>query len=333
MRFRVAPQLRGRSQEQLVKLIHDGYAYLDGDTIVPYAAGGALPIGNNAESGTAGATVTTANSGGTNSQAWDGVTIGTNMALTYDNAAPMHGAFSFKFALTAAATAITHMDWIGALPSLTELYGAFYTRSNLATATSSLRGISFRNAGAQVSGIKWPSGAGNGWLFMDSAGADIAGQTHPPAQVANTWYRYEWHVIFNTAAGVTAELREYTGDSTTMNGSPCTLTAVNMGAAIDDIWFGMTTANFSSTAGDFIMFDSLYLTTAGWPGPGPYNLSQFARPDADVTDGGWTNEVGSNVNLFASVDEAVASDADLIQSGDSPATGDMVELNLSDITP
>lgn len=55
----------------------------------------------------------------------------------------------------------------------------------------------------------------------------------------------------------------------------------------------------------------------------------FLRPDADVIDGGWTNEAGSNVNLFASIDEATASDADYIQSAPSPAS-DVCKISLGD---
>src|SRR5215204_3122896 len=44
----------------------------------------------------------------------------------------------------------------------------------------------------------------------------------------------------------------------------------------------------------------------------------FLRPNADAVDGNWTNEAGSNANLFASLDETVASDTDYIQSPTNP---------------
>lgn len=52
-------------------------------------------------------------------------------------------------------------------------------------------------------------------------------------------------------------------------------------------------------------------------------------PNADVSDGSWTNEVGSNVNLYASIDEATANDTDYIKSGNNPAN-DLAEVALSD---
>jgi hypothetical protein len=59
-------------------------------------------------------------------------------------------------------------------------------------------------------------------------------------------------------------------------------------------------------------------------------LTQDVGPSADITDGAWTNEAGSNANLFASVDESTANDADYIQSSDKP-TNDVVELKMPTI--
>lgn len=55
----------------------------------------------------------------------------------------------------------------------------------------------------------------------------------------------------------------------------------------------------------------------------------FIRPDADDTDGNWVNELNSNVNLFASIDEVAASDADYIRSASRPAA-DKCKVRLSD---
>lgn len=52
-------------------------------------------------------------------------------------------------------------------------------------------------------------------------------------------------------------------------------------------------------------------------------------PDADVSDGNWTNQAGSNVNLFASIDELTASDSDYIQSQTNPQN-DLAEVSLVD---
>ncbi len=58
---------------------------------------------------------------------------------------------------------------------------------------------------------------------------------------------------------------------------------------------------------------------------------QTARPTTDVTDGTWTDQDGGT-SLFAAIDEAVASDADYIQSANATATADVSEIALGAIT-
>jgi hypothetical protein len=58
---------------------------------------------------------------------------------------------------------------------------------------------------------------------------------------------------------------------------------------------------------------------------------QYAAPAADLADGSWTNELASAVNLYASIDEMTASDADYIQSSLSPAVVDEVKLTLASL--
>lgn len=59
---------------------------------------------------------------------------------------------------------------------------------------------------------------------------------------------------------------------------------------------------------------------------------QTAAPTADLDDGSWTTELGSTVNLYASIDEAIAVDADYIQSSDSPPVPDEVRLTLGPLS-
>jgi hypothetical protein len=59
---------------------------------------------------------------------------------------------------------------------------------------------------------------------------------------------------------------------------------------------------------------------------------QRVRPTADVADGNWLNEAGSNTNLYASIDEVTASDSDYIQSGASPASADIVQVRFGALT-
>jgi hypothetical protein len=60
-------------------------------------------------------------------------------------------------------------------------------------------------------------------------------------------------------------------------------------------------------------------------------IAQLVYPSADVSDGSWTNELGSAVNLYASLDESTASDADYIQSSVNPSS-DAAELALGTLS-
>ncbi len=55
----------------------------------------------------------------------------------------------------------------------------------------------------------------------------------------------------------------------------------------------------------------------------------YIRPDADDTDGTWTNESDSASNLYQSIDETVASDTDYIKSVHLP-DHDICKIRLSD---
>lgn len=62
-------------------------------------------------------------------------------------------------------------------------------------------------------------------------------------------------------------------------------------------------------------------------------MVQYARPDADDTDGNWVNESGNSNNLYASVDEASADDdTTQINSTDEGSGDDACILRLSDVS-
>lgn len=117
------------------------------------------------------------------------------------------------------------------------------------------------------------------------------------------------------------------GTNTELHGTTWTPAEINS----DDFAFCMYAtagANPITAAIDAIRMTVYYSVPQGPP-------PQTAAPDGDVTDGTWTNEAGSNVNLFASIDELVsggAGDADFIKSGLSPASADVAQFSLGPIT-
>jgi hypothetical protein len=56
---------------------------------------------------------------------------------------------------------------------------------------------------------------------------------------------------------------------------------------------------------------------------------QTAAPVADVADAAWLNSAGNATDLYSYVDETTASDADYIESSDSPTSADEVKLRLA----
>ena len=61
-------------------------------------------------------------------------------------------------------------------------------------------------------------------------------------------------------------------------------------------------------------------------------MTQYARPDADRTDGSWLNNAGNNTNLYSYVDDTSVGDSDYIESIDSSASADTVILDLSSVS-
>lgn len=61
--------------------------------------------------------------------------------------------------------------------------------------------------------------------------------------------------------------------------------------------------------------------------------AQTGVPISDITDGSWLNELSTNTNLFASIDETVASDTDYIISPTlSSGFSDTCEVGLTALT-
>ena len=61
-------------------------------------------------------------------------------------------------------------------------------------------------------------------------------------------------------------------------------------------------------------------------------MPQFARPDTDADNtGAFTDQAGGSANIYTTIDESAASDADYIRSPTSPASA-VYTARLSDVT-
>lgn len=234
----------------------------------------ALLLLNNAEAQASGTAVATdgSNTGGTNSDAFTSAIIGANMTLTFDNAVKAHGSNGYKLALTAAATANVYVQWI--LPSaVSRLYGAWYWAANRYPATSSVRHVQFFNGNTLIGSFFGPESGTGQFSIRDNVPATL-GTVTGNIFSASTVYRMEFDLTFDAVSG-SGTLNAYLGDSTTLlgqaafSGSPFG----NGVSSCDKVRFGICTANYSSTSGDWLMIDSLNVNDTGMPGPGPYTAA------------------------------------------------------------
>lgn len=55
-------------------------------------------------------------------------------------------------------------------------------------------------------------------------------------------------------------------------------------------------------------------------------MAQFARPSADTVRTAWTDQAGGTTNIYTTIDESVASDADYIKTAAPPGTNEFETL-------
>lgn len=55
-------------------------------------------------------------------------------------------------------------------------------------------------------------------------------------------------------------------------------------------------------------------------------MPQFARPSADTVRTGWTDQAGGTTNVYATIDEASADDADYVKTPTPPGTNEFETL-------
>jgi hypothetical protein len=320
---RVSPQLRGRSKQDILRMVKDGRAFLDGDVIVPTVAGGAAPpLANTLDGGTQGTAMTTLNTGGTSGDAFN---VFTSPAPVFDNTHAHSGTFSMLCA-TAATPVALRAEWttLGSITGDAWVRGYFWFPSVLATQCTIL---GFRSgSGGLISQITIEPTTMHLRLEYSSLGTNVGSTATGLA--TGQWVRVE--VRFNPFGGALEAWFYNTPDAAI--GSPTDHVASSGGTAqggFDQLRIGVATT--PAPASYSLWIDDLAVSTSAQIGPNI--VTQSARPDADVTDGGWVNRAGSNVNLYQSIDEATADDTDYIQSSLSPSSADMTEINLSDITP
>jgi hypothetical protein len=270
----------------------------------------ALPLSNTFEGGSHGTTISTGNSGGGSGSAFDLMAIGASATLTYDNTQPAHGSLAAKHTTPAGATT-SNYDWrnTGSLPNQTDLYGRMYVW--LPSAQSAVPIQLFRlfdsTLATEVGRISHDT---NNKLTVTDSGLSVGTVTTATFPL-DQWVRIEWHYVAGATGSITASMYLADDVAAITNGT-ATRTSVNMGNNIGRAAMGIA----NSVANGLLYTDDVALANSAI---GPIVTTQILRPSADSVDGNWTNQAGSNVNLYQSIDESIADDADYIQSELAPS--------------
>lgn len=221
----------------------------------------ALPLSNNAEGGTNGATVTTGNSGGTSGNAWDLVTIGTTCTAVYTTTAA-HGLLAYAFT-TGTTSGVSTAGWTTSVGTLSAVYGRAYVNLSGGLPATTDANIQHKGSGS--------SSAGN--IQIDTGGHIVAQTpgfatafTFTAAMSTATWYRIEWHMVAGAAGVGSMQVLLYSADSTsaieqhTDNANAWGGT----GTTITETDYGWTNSHPSQPT---IIFDSIAIATTGFLGP------------------------------------------------------------------
>jgi hypothetical protein len=204
--------------------------------VTPASGGGSS---NTAEGGTAGTSVTVANSGGGSGNAFSVVNKGAGAALVYSTAADAHGVLGYS--LTGSSGTGTDIGWAGY--NTTSMATRFYYNPGPTLPSISLRLADIRNATGTAARVMLT--ATNQIAIQNNAGSTVATFAH--TLTPNTWYRIELAISMSSTVA-TINAAYYPLDSTTPvdpafstttgNTGTANLTQVLIGSAATSTWTG-----------------------------------------------------------------------------------------------
>lgn len=257
----------------------------------------------NAEGGSAGVTISPANSGGASGTAWDTVSIVANGTAVYDNTPALTGNMSAKVA-TGITSGSVFMQWGAAITALwasgmTTHYGRAYLRY---TSLPSVNRIVIQWVDTTLA-----TNRGNFLLLTTGAlrlrnAANGTVATFTTTLSIDTTYRLEWRADGSATGAYRMDL--FLGNNASAIESIVGGTA-NFGGTIGGASFGYLT-NGASIANQWI--DSIQLNDTGLPGPASTNYSQSAAASVTAT-ASVTKNVGKTVAASATTTATAVKNA------------------------
>lgn len=272
---------------------------------------------NTFEGGTHGNTITTGNSGGSSGDAFSSISGST---LTFDNTTVAHGSMAAKHDMDGVTTQCRYNWDLGAGNTEAIIYHRYYLHIDSFPSTTFqlvqyMDGSFVRAAALDLNT--------SGKLVVLKSGAYGALGTFTNAVATGQWIRIEFAVgesglvecrLFNNAESQTS-----TETFSTTQGTPPTEIREIEGPV-----------KYAPNARVFYS-DSVKISNTGWPGP-EAAAATIARPDSDVSIGNWTDDGGGTTDLWATIDEEIPSTTDFIRSEPDPASPDIIEVGLSDVS-
>lgn len=216
----------------------------------------------NAEGGSDGTALTTANSGGASGTAWDTCQRGTNATNEFDTATAAVGSLSVLIA-TGATSTTAYNRWNGAITTLwasglTTHYGRLYVRlSALPAADRTI--VEFLDTTAATNRANIRIRTDGTVRLRNAANGTVA--TSVTTLSINTWYRLEYRIDGSTTGAY--ELHIYSGSSTTALEDIVGGTA-NFGGTIGAAGYGYVSAVASLPS---IWYDGIQINDVALPGP------------------------------------------------------------------
>jgi len=237
---------------------------------------------NNAEGGTSGTTVTTANSGAPSGNAWDTVTIGTTGTLAYDSTHTAHGGLSYKFQFGGTAADVL-AQWDTTLGSgIAQLwfrvYAYFTANPGVATplwSCSPASGLSARlfvNTAGKL-------------IFNNSAGSTIL--TSTATVPLNAFFRVEGFCVGSATVGQ-LEFKLFTAmDSLAPAETQTSSAAQNTSGTMAKASFGNSGTTIANV-GPFWL-DDVGVSTTGYLGPSVAPAAAYATslPPGFLSPAAW----------------------------------------------
>lgn len=207
---------------------------------------------NNAEGGSNGTALTTANTGGVSGDAFDTA----NAAITFSNDTAADGSLSYKVSPTGAGQVFT---WsYGNLSATYDIYIRGYFR--FTSLPSSVAAIFIDIIAANNATTDYVVLTPTGKMQVQAGSKLVTGTV---TYSVNTWYRVDFHVHADATAGYT-EIFVYDASNNLLehiNTSTNALTNSLSATGLANVYFGVV----SAITGGSYYFDNISVSDQGWP--------------------------------------------------------------------